>query len=141
MVQRNLESDAIPDFRGKRFLIVDDIEINREICLELFQETGAVMDTAANGQEAFDMFFNHGEYYYDLILMDVKMPVLDGHRATEKIRGSGKKDAQSIKIVAMTANVMQEEIIQTQKAGMNAHIGKPLDISEAFKVIQRLFQP
>jgi signal transduction histidine kinase len=138
-VQKIQESDSMPDFSGKRMLIVDDIEINREICLELFRETGADMETASNGQEAFEKYFNNPEYYYDMILMDMRMPVLDGCESTKMIRGCKKKDARSVFIVAMTANVLEEEIKQAQNAGMNAHIAKPLNITDAFKVIKNLF--
>jgi signal transduction histidine kinase/ActR/RegA family two-component response regulator len=139
VARESQEFDTIPDFSGKRLLIVDDVDINREICLELFQETGADMETAADGQEAFEKFFNNVEYYYDMILMDMRMPVLDGCEATKKIRNCAKKDARTVFIVAMTANVLAEEIKQAQNAGMNAHIAKPLNMADALKVMRNLF--
>jgi CheY-like chemotaxis protein len=138
-VQKNMKADVVPDFSGKRLLIVDDIEINREICLELFRETGAEMETAADGQQAFEKYLKNDAYYYDMILMDMRMPVMDGCEATKKIRACSRKDANSIFIVAMTANVLEEEIKQAHDAGMNAHIAKPLDIADAFNVIKNLF--
>ncbi|AEF87032.1 multi-sensor hybrid histidine kinase [Treponema primitia ZAS-2] len=127
-----------PDFRGKRFLIVDDIDINREICIELMGVTGAEMETAENGQEAVDMFMKSPEGYYDLILMDMQMPVLDGCEATIKIRQSKRSDALTISIIAMTANVMKEDIQKVHDAGMNGHIGKPVDIDKAFHTMQKI---
>jgi CheY-like chemotaxis protein len=133
-------TDAVPDFAGKRILIVDDIEINREICTELLLETGVIMDTAENGLEAFNKYFNSNENFYDMILMDMQMPVMDGCEAAEKIRSSRREDAKAIDIVAMTANVMPEEIQQTRRAGMNGYISKPVDRLDMFRVMRTLFE-
>jgi CheY-like chemotaxis protein len=98
--------------------------------------TGAEMEIAEDGQVAVDMFMNSPEGYYDLILMDMQMPVLDGCEATIKIRRSSRSDAETVSIIAMTANVMKEDIQKVRDAGMDGHIGKPLDINEAFHTMQ-----
>jgi signal transduction histidine kinase/ActR/RegA family two-component response regulator len=129
-----------PDFSGKRFLIVDDIDINREICLEILAETGADLETAENGKKALDAFCNSPEFYYDMILMDMQMPVMDGCAATEKIRSSGRHDSRTVKIVAMTANVMQDDVQKIFASGMNEHIAKPIDINKAFRTMQEIMR-
>ena len=86
------------------------------------------MEVAENGKEAFEMYIKKDVGYYDLIFMDIQMPVMNGHEASRAIRNSGKADAQTIPIVAMTANAFAEDAIESQKAGMNEHISKPLDL-------------
>jgi CheY-like chemotaxis protein len=125
------------DFSGKRCLIVDDIEINREIIIELLSETGMNIDEATNGQEAVTLFTGSPDGFYDLILMDMQMPVLDGCAATRLIRALSRPDAATVRIVAMTANVMQEDIRRSLDAGMNNHIGKPIDLKTLYSVIQK----
>jgi signal transduction histidine kinase/CheY-like chemotaxis protein len=128
------------DLSGKRLLIVDDIEINRVIAVEILKSTRAEMETAVNGKEAFEMFEQSTPGYYDMILMDMQMPVMDGCASSEAIRASVHPDAKTIKIVAVTANVMRDDIKRSLDAGMNAHIGKPIDLEEANKVISSLIQ-
>lgn len=117
-------------FRGKRILIVDDMEINREIAEALLDGSGALIEEATNGKEALDAFCGSEPYWYDLILMDMMMPVMDGCSATEGIRNSGREDAGDIKIIAMTANVMREDLEKAYKSGMNGHLAKPIDLTE-----------
>jgi signal transduction histidine kinase len=135
---REKESRTL-DLNTKRILIVDDIEINREIAMEILKVTGAKMETAINGKETVEMFMNSEPGYYDLILMDMQMPVMDGCEATEVIRASDHPDAKTVKIVAVTANVMRDDIKRSLDAGMDAHIGKPINLEEANKVISELF--
>ena len=141
-----VKKDAGPaksfDFRGKRCLVVDDIEINREIIRELLEGTGLIIETAANGQEAAEKFRNR-EGYYDVILMDMQMPVMDGCTATREIRAMEKKKAaenggiiREIPIIAMTANVMQEDIQKALESGMNAHLGKPIELNTTLRTIE-----
>jgi signal transduction histidine kinase len=132
------EGSALPDLTNKRLLIVDDLEINRIIALELLKKSGVEMEEAVNGKEALDMFLQSPAGYYDMILMDMQMPVMDGCESTEAIRVSGREDAQSIKIVAVTANVMRDDVKRVYDAGMDAHIGKPIDFGEAYKVMASL---
>ncbi|MDL2229487.1 response regulator [Treponema sp. OttesenSCG-928-L16] len=130
-----------PDFRGKRVLIVDDIEINREILFELLRESGIAMESAENGKQALDMFSDSAEAYYDIILMDMQMPVMDGCSATRAIRASGRNDAQSIRIVAMTANVMKEDIQKAIDSGMDGHLPKPVDVGQMFSIMEKSLFP
>jgi signal transduction histidine kinase/CheY-like chemotaxis protein len=139
-IEEEEENNAAPDFQGKRLLIVDDIEINREIAVEILRETGVEMETAENGQIALDMFLRHPEGYYDMILMDMQMPVMDGCESTEMIRESDRGDAQKIKIVAVTANVMRDDIARVYASGMNGHIGKPIDFGEAYKIMAQMLK-
>jgi CheY-like chemotaxis protein len=139
-VPQEEEESVAPDFRGKRLLIVDDIEINREIAVEILRETDVTMETAENGQIALDMFLAHPEGYYDMILMDMQMPVMDGCEATEMIRASNHGDAEKIKIVAVTANVMRDDIARVYASGMNGHIGKPIDFGEAYRIMAQMLK-
>lgn len=127
-----LTSDISPplaDFFNKKMLIVDDIDINRMIILELLADCGMIMDEATNGQEAIEMFEKSPLGYYDFILMDMQMPVLDGCEATRAIRTLNRPDADTVWIIAMTANVMREDVEKALAAGMNAHVGKPIDLN------------
>ena len=121
---------------GRHVLLVEDIEINREIVLSLLEETGLIFDCAENGVEAVRLF-REAPDKYDLIFMDVQMPVLDGLDATRQIRAMDHANAQNIPIIAMTANVFREDIEKCLDAGMNAHVGKPLDIDEVLEQLQR----
>ena len=116
------------DFKGKRILLVEDNELNREIAEELIGVTGASVESAEDGVQAVEMFKESAEGYYDLILMDVQMPHMDGYEATRCIRALGRSDAQKVPIFAMTANAFAEDVQKSREAGMNAHISKPLDI-------------
>lgn len=116
------------DFSGKRLLLIEDNELNREIAVELLSAVGAEVDYACNGAEGLMKFEQSPEQYYDLILMDVQMPVMDGYTATRKIRSSSHKDAARIPILAMTADAFSEDIKAAKNAGMNGHLAKPLDM-------------
>jgi signal transduction histidine kinase/CheY-like chemotaxis protein/HAMP domain-containing protein len=119
---------AVFDFTGKRCLVVDDVDINREIIIELLADTGIAIETAGNGKEALEMFAASAEGWYDVILMDMQMPVMDGCAATRKIRSLERRDAAAVPIIAMTANVMREDISRALESGMDAHVGKPIDL-------------
>jgi CheY-like chemotaxis protein len=121
-------------FFGKRILLVEDIEINREILLTLLEETGVEIDCAENGRTAVEMFTEAPENY-DLILMDLQMPIMNGYTATKIIRAMEIPKAKTIPIIAMTANVFKEDIEKCLDAGMNSHIGKPININEAMGTI------
>ena len=124
------------DFKGKRILLVEDNELNREIAEELIGVTGASVE----GVQAVEMFKESAEGYYDLILMDVQMPHMDGYEATRCIRALGRSDAQKVPIFAMTANAFAEDVQKSREAGMNAHISKPLDIRAVYKQMNRYLQ-
>ena len=121
------------DFKGKRILLVEDNELNREIAMELVSATGASVEGAEDGVQAVEMFESSAEGYYDLILMDVQMPRMDGHEATMRIRALKRSDAGKVPIFAMTANAFAEDVKKSQEAGMNAHISKPLDVHAVYE--------
>lgn len=124
--QQSLPAKEEPDILNSvRVLVVEDNEINLYIAVELLENAGAVVTTAQNGQEAVDIFSGSDEGEYQLVLMDVQMPVMDGYSATRAIRGLSRSDAASVIIIAMTANSFQEDIRKCLDVGMNAHIAKP----------------
>jgi signal transduction histidine kinase/DNA-binding response OmpR family regulator len=145
-VQYDQVTEAVPDitglFAGRRILLTEDVEINREIVLTLLEPTGLEIDCAENGIEAVRMF-SEAPGKYELIFMDVQMPEMDGYEATRRIRaiekelcGSHEDLFRQIPIVAMTANVFSEDIEKCLKSGMNSHLGKPLDFDE---VLDKLY--
>ncbi|GHV12918.1 hypothetical protein FACS1894219_06780 [Clostridia bacterium] len=123
------EQTHTDNFEGRRILLVEDVEINREIVQVLLDPTMLTLECAENGEEAVHMFRDDPDRY-DLIFMDVQMPVMDGYEASRQIRAMDIPKAKSIPIVAMTANVFREDVEKAIECGMNDHIGKPLDIDE-----------
>ncbi|MDR0423987.1 MAG: response regulator [Clostridiales Family XIII bacterium] len=128
--------EASDDFSGNRILLAEDVEINREIVLALLEPCALAIDCAENGAEAVKMFSAAPELY-DMIFMDVQMPEMDGFEATRRIRALDIPRAKDIPIVAMTANVFREDVEKCIAAGMNAHVGKPLDLSEVLGALRR----
>lgn len=126
--------DAAASIAGRRLLVAEDNELNREIAVYLLQEAGAVVDQAADGKEAVEMFAASASGTYDAVLMDVMMPELDGHAAARAIRGMDRSDAQ-LPIIAMTANLFDEDVEACLAAGMDAHIPKPLEAGRMIKTI------
>ena len=126
--------DAAASIAGRRLLVAEDNELNREIAVYLLQEAGAVVDQAADGKEAVEMFAASAPGTYDAVLMDVMMPELDGHAAARAIRGMDRPDAQ-LPIIAMTANLFDEDVAACLAAGMDAHIPKPLEAGRMIKTI------
>ncbi len=128
------DSEPNGDFSGKCILLADDVEINLEIATALLEPTNITIDTAKDGKEAVDAFVaNPGRY--DLILMDVQMPDVDGLQATRMIRALDIPQAATIPIIAMTANVFKEDIEQCLDAGMNDHLGKPIVMTEVIRLL------
>ncbi|MCL2210615.1 MAG: response regulator [Treponema sp.] len=136
--QKERETDYSGIFEGYKVLLAEDVEINQEIIDTLIEPTLLKMDCAMNGLEAVNMFEKSSEEY-DLILMDVQMPEMDGYEATRTIRASNCPNAKSIPIIAMTANVFREDIEKCAAAGMNGHIGKPIDVEEFFNALKKYF--
>lgn len=122
---------------GKRLLLVEDNELNREIAVEIISQMGVAVESAENGQEAVCLFEKMPPNYYDMIFMDIQMPVMNGYDATVAIRNLEREDAADIPIVAMTANAFTEDINMSKKAGMNEHMTKPLDVGMIMKCMKR----
>lgn len=117
------------DFSGMRLLLVEDMDINREIATALLNEMGFEVEAATNGKEAVDKVSESTTGYYDAVLMDIQMPVMNGYDATRNIRALSDDTLSKIPIIAMTANAFSEDIKKAHETGMNAHIAKPIDIS------------
>ena len=126
------------DLSGKRVLLVEDNAINMEIAHAILGEEHLDITEAKNGKEALEIFQNSRLDEYDVIIMDVMMPVMDGMEATKAIRMLEREDAKKIPIIAMTANAFEEDRIACLDAGMNEHIGKPIDVELLIKVIHKL---
>ena len=122
---------------GKRILLAEDNELNAEIAMELLKEEGFLIDWVKDGQECFDKLEESDEGYYDLILMDIQMPILNGYDTTAKIRQMENPKKAATPIVAMTANSFDEDIEMTKKAGMNGFIAKPLDAEKMFIILKQ----
>ncbi len=126
-------------FSDKRVLMAEDNDLNAEIAQELLQEEGLTIDWAENGQICVDMFAQSPVGYYDAILMDIRMPVKNGYEATEMIRSMDRPDA-SLPIIAMTADAFSEDVQRCLDRGMNAHVAKPIDEKEVFRVLSRCWE-
>jgi signal transduction histidine kinase/CheY-like chemotaxis protein len=120
---------------GMRILLVEDNELNMEIAQELLEAEGAKVSVSMNGQEALDKFLEMPAGSFDVILMDIMMPVMNGYDAARAIRASKHPDAATIPIIAMTANAYEEDVKAALNAGMNAHVAKPIDMEKFFAVI------
>ena len=130
-----LEKKTVVDLSGVRVLLVEDNNINREIARTLINETRALVVEAVNGKEAVEAFKAHAAGYFDVILMDVQMPVMNGYEATAAIRSVQREDAAAVPIYAMTANTFDEDVRQVKEAGMNGHLGKPYLPGELYKLL------
>ena len=127
------------DFEGKRILLAEDNELNREIAVELLgEETGAEIVEAEDGQRAVELFQQFEPGHFDLILMDIQMPRMDGYAATRAIRAMNRPDAKTIPILAMTANAFAEDAEKSRQAGMDAHIPKPLEIATVYATLSEI---
>ena len=136
--QDTIEPSAIHTIKGKRILLVEDNELNAEIAKTVLEDVGALITRAENGQQALELFKEKPAGTFDVILMDLMMPVMDGYTATKKIRSLERSDAKTIPIIAMTANAFQEDAEKCIAVGMNAHLAKPLDIEKMMITICHL---
>jgi CheY-like chemotaxis protein len=123
-------------FKGRKMLLTEDVEINREIVMSLLEPTGIEIECAENGAEAIQKFSAAPERY-DIIFMDIQMPNMDGYEATKRLRALNIPRAAQVPIVAMTANVFREDVEKCLKTGMNDHVGKPLDLSEIMEKLRQ----
>ena len=128
---------TLEDFGGKRLLLVEDIELNREIAEVILTEAGFEVESAPDGTDAVAMVKEAEEYYYDAVLMDVQMPIMDGYEATRTIRALPRKDVKNLPIIAMTANALEEDKEAALMNGMNAHIAKPIDVDVLMEVLRQ----
>jgi CheY-like chemotaxis protein len=132
--------DVTDCLKGKRALIVDDVEINRIIVTSLLESTGLLIDEAENGEVSVNAFAESPEHGYDIIYMDVQMPVMNGYEAVAAIRAMNRVDAGSVPIVALTANAFKEDIDKAIASGMNSHLAKPIDFNKMMEVTLKLLK-
>ncbi len=125
---------------GKRVLIAEDIPLNAEIVMEFLAMEDVQCEHAENGQIALEMFEKSPLYYYDSILMDLRMPMMDGLDATRHIRSLDREDAKTVPIIALTANAAESDVQQTKEAGMNMHMAKPTDAAALYATLKRFIQ-
>ena len=126
------------DLNGKRVLLAEDMTVNAEIMMKVLGMRSMLSEHAENGREAVDMFAESPLHYYDAILMDVRMPVLDGLGAAEEIRALDREDAKTVPIIALTANAFDEDVQRSLQAGMNAHLSKPVEPEHLFETLEHL---
>ncbi|MDR1219806.1 MAG: response regulator [Treponema sp.] len=137
-VAEGVKSVAPPDLTGKKILLVEDVEINRVIIKEMLEETHVTIEEAGDGAEAVRKISESAEGWYDLVFMDIQMPIMDGYEATRAIRGLHRADVKRILIIAMTANAYREDVEQALQAGMNGHLAKPVDYNAMIQVLSEL---
>ena len=130
--------EEIPSFAGKRILVVEDNMINMEIACELLEMTGAIIDPAYDGQEAIHKFEWEPEGFYDLVMLDIQMPNINGYEAAELIRKIPRDDAKKVPILAMTANVFSSDIEKCLASGMTGHISKPIDMQKLYNELKKV---
>ena len=131
---RNTEPVVLKD---KRVLLAEDVPINAEIMMMILSSQEIKVDLAENGKIAVDLFEQHEEGYYDAVLMDMRMPEMDGLEATRVIRAMGRKDSKDIPIIALTANAFDEDVQRSLQAGLNAHLSKPVQPEALFKTLAK----
>ncbi len=136
----SLETVSANDFSGKRLLLVEDNELNMEIAQELLRAVGFSVESAQDGQIAVEMVQNSTAGYYDLILMDIQMPVMNGYQASRAIRSLEDRDLAQIPIVALTANTSDEDKMEALSNGMNAHVGKPIDVKVLYGTLRNILK-
>lgn len=128
--------DLPPDFHGKRILLAEDNDLNREIAQALLEMNGFTVECAADGKQALDKFRESEPGTFNAVLMDIRMPVLDGLEATRRIRTSGHQDARKIPIIALSANAFDEDSKKSIESGMNAHLSKPIEAQKLFNTLR-----
>ena len=128
------------DLKGRRVLLAEDVMVNAEIMMMVLSMREMDVEHAENGRVAVEMFSRHEEGYYDAILMDMRMPEMDGLEATRRIRGLDRNDAKTIPIIALTANVFDEDVQRSMQAGLDAHLSKPVEPELLFETLENLIK-
>lgn len=141
VAEKTEEMNADARFSGRRILLVEDNIINQEIAMEIIGTTGAAVECASDGKEGLERFESRPEGYFDMVLMDIQMPVMNGYEATRAIRKLPRRDALSVPIIALSANAFAEDIAVGREAGMNEHMAKPLDIDQLMTEMSRWMRP
>ncbi len=131
----------LAELEGRKILMAEDMPVNAEIMIMVLSMRGMQVEHAPNGQDAVNTFANSPEGYFDAVLMDIRMPIMDGLKATESIRALDRPDAKKVPIIAMTANAFDEDVQRSLQAGMNAHLSKPVEPEHLFKTLQELIEP
>ena len=141
--QKNLNEPQkqLAELEGRKILMAEDMPVNAEIMIMVLSMRGMTVEHAPNGQEAVDTFANSPPNHFDAVLMDIRMPIMDGLKATETIRALDRPDAKTVPIIAMTANAFDEDVQRSLQAGMNAHLSKPVEPEHLFKTLQELIKP
>ena len=129
------EEKADYDFTGKRVLLAEDNALNTEVAVMILETKGFQVDKAENGLRAMELFSKSSPGYYDAILMDIRMPLMDGLAASVNIRHLSNEDASDIPIIAMTANAFDDDMEKSKAAGMNAHLAKPIDPDRLYQTL------
>lgn len=141
--QKNINEPPkkLAELEGRRILMAEDMPVNAEIMMMVLSMHGMIVEHAPNGQDAVNTFANSPPNHFDAVLMDIRMPIMDGLKATESIRALDRPDAKTVPIIAMTANAFDEDVQRSLQAGMNAHLSKPVEPEHLFKTLQELIEP
>lgn len=140
MQSKETETDGSAKFSNARALLVEDNEINKEIASTILSDWGISVESSVNGKEAFELFSSKPYGYYDIIYMDIQMPIMNGYDATREIRALGNKYSENIPIIAMTANAFAEDVERARAAGMSAHVSKPIEPKELHKITEKFLK-
>ena len=140
MRKREMMTRKPAELKGRRILLAEDVEVNAEIMIMVLNMRGMEADRAENGRIAVELYEQHEAGYYDAILMDMRMPEMDGLEATRTIRTSGRPDAETIPIIALTANAFDEDVKRSMQAGLNAHLTKPVEPEVLYKTLEKLIR-
>ena len=139
-IEKEIEADAMPDFSGKRVLLVEDNQMNQILAENILTSVGFDVDIASDGTEAVEKMKSASDDYYDIILMDIQMPQMDGYEATRQIRALNDKSKSVIPIVAVSANAFEEDRKISMEVGMNGHLAKPYDVTEIMNMLNELLK-
>ena len=136
--KKKMQPPAAGDFTGKRILLAEDSEMSKDAIKAVFEVVGFTVDTVENGRKAVIQFVSQPAFTYDAVLMDVHMPFMDGREATKCIRISGKEDGEVIPIIGLMSDTTDKDAVESKQAGMQAHLGKPVDVQKLYKVMHKL---